>query len=208
MIQQEILDYIKEEIVPEIYRELLVEVYLFEDSYNTLGRSYARKVNIVTITQRDNDLLGANNLINEYIDTYINTSNDELTAKADFEIISKAWRGLYTTDTGTAEAIDQYANASYLLAQSGQQYLSYDDEAAGRFTTNKFNYYTGTSLAKLVDDLSEVKKDPLLTDATIENSFTNTGEYTVAQGVEFKKEIRNKRCTDRCLCRGNIKVFL
>ena len=180
-------DYIAKEIIPEIYRELLVEVYLFQDSYNTLGRSYARKVNIVTITQRANDILGANNLINEYIDSYINTANDALTAKADFEIISKAWRGLNTVAAGTIDADDQYSNASYLLKASGQTYKNYNDENEGGFTTKTFDYYTGTSLAGLVDNLSKVKKDPILTDSTIENSFTNTGEYTVAQGVEFKE---------------------
>lgn len=180
-------DYIAKEIIPEIYRELLVEVYLFQDSYNTLGRSYARKVNIVTITQRDNDLLGANNLINEYIDTYVNTNDDALTEKADFEIISKAWRGLNTVENGTATDADQYSNASYLLANAGQTWKTYNDANEGGFTTNEFSYYTGTSLAGLVDDLSKVKKDPILTDNTLENSFTNTGEYTVAQGVEIKE---------------------
>lgn len=180
-------DYIAEKVVPEIYRELLVEVYLFQDSYNTLGRSYARKVNIVTISNRSTDLLGANNLMNTYIDTYINTSNAELAAKGDFEIISKAWRGLNTVDAGSVTSNNQYSNASYLLKQSGQTFKTYNDEAEGGFTNNNFSYYTGTSYAEMVDDLSKVKKDPLLTDSTLENSFTNTGEYTVAQGVEFKE---------------------
>ena len=189
-------EYITEKIIPEIYREKLVEVYLFEDSYNTLGRSYARKVNIVTITNRNTDLLGANNLMNTYIDTYINTSNQEVSALGDFEIISKAWRGLNTVENGVSNGNNQYSNASYLLKTSGQQWKTYDDAAQGGFTNNVFNYYTGTSYAQMVNDLSKVKKDPLLTDSTLENSFTNTGEYTVAQGVEFKEnDIRKEDYT-------------
>ena len=180
-------DYIAKKVVPEIYRELLVEVYLFQDSYNTLGRSYARKVNIVTISNRNTDLLGANNLMNQYIDNYINTSNTELAALGDFEIISKAWRGLNTVEDGVVNGNDQYSNASYLLKQAGQVFKTYNDATEGGFTNNVFNYYTGTSYAQMVEDLSKVKKDPLKTDSTIENSFTNTGEYTVAQGVEFKE---------------------
>ncbi|MCR4880319.1 MAG: hypothetical protein K5906_05150, partial [Bacilli bacterium] len=39
--------YIVDEIVPTIYRQLLSEQYLLEETYNTLGRSYAREVNII-----------------------------------------------------------------------------------------------------------------------------------------------------------------
>ena len=47
--------YVADEIVPGIYRQLLAEQYLLDETYNTLGRSYARKVNIVKFTNNEDD---------------------------------------------------------------------------------------------------------------------------------------------------------
>ncbi len=42
-------DFIENNLLPKIYRELLVESYLIDQDYSSLGRSYARKVNYVAL---------------------------------------------------------------------------------------------------------------------------------------------------------------
>lgn len=83
-------DYIEGEIVPKIYQEKLVEQYVLDEDYSTLGRSYARKVNYIAITTNENHPEAAKYLLDEFIDNYILTEG----AVADFELLARAWRGV------------------------------------------------------------------------------------------------------------------
>lgn len=83
-------DYIEGEIVPKIFHEKLIEQYVLDEDYATLGRSYARKVNYIALTVNDNHPEAAKYLIDEFIDKYILTSG----ATADFDLLASAWRGV------------------------------------------------------------------------------------------------------------------
>lgn len=179
-------DYVSTSIIPEIYRNLLVEQYLFDNNYNTLGRAYAREVNIITIENRTDYPLAAGNLMNAYVDNYINTDNATVAQNASFDIISEAWRGVNLPASGTVDgSIDE--QAAFLLTEAGITQTSYVDNNG--FTGETYNYFPGTSYGDMVEDLKEVVKDPLLTDSTIENEFTNNGEYTVSQGIVNKTNV-------------------
>ncbi len=186
--EEEGFDYVSRNFIPEIYRNLLVEQYLFDNNYSTLGRSYAREVSIIGISNRTSDPLLASNLMNAYVDTYINTDDHELATSASFDIITAAWRGIdvpeYDVSTTTADSDSVYAQAAYLLNEAGATYTTYEGTTAGGFVEEDISYWKGTSYGDLITDLSKVNKDPLLTDSTIEETFTNSGEYTVAQGLE------------------------
>ncbi|MCD8203876.1 MAG: hypothetical protein LUB56_01985, partial [Coprobacillus sp.] len=97
--------YVEDSIIPSIYRELLTEQYLLDESYNTLGRTYARKVNIVAISDNDNHKESAAYLMNEFVKDYLDaepdvkatdgilTSTNKVTLDT-FEMLSNAWRGI------------------------------------------------------------------------------------------------------------------
>lgn len=177
--------YIKLVHIPEIYRDLLVEQYLFDSNYATLGRAYAREVNIITITKHDSAPLLAENLMNSYIDNYINTSDATLAKSASFDIISKAWRGYdVPTDTLDFSSDNEYVRAAALLNDAGAVVGTYDNTEG--FIDSTVNYWKGTSYGDLYEKLGKVYRDPLKTDSTIENEFTNNGEYTIAQGLQTK----------------------
>lgn len=176
--------YIEIKHIPEIYRDLLVEQYLFDSNYSTIGRAYAREVNIISITKRDSAPLLAGNLMNSYIDNFINTDDDELAKKADFDIISKAWRGYNVSTTDKDFNGNEYQQAAALLDDAGAKASTYSDSEG--FVGGSVNYWEGTSYGDLYTDLGKVYKDPLKTNTEIENSFTNNGEYTIAQGVQNK----------------------
>ncbi len=177
-------DYISKEIIPEIYRQLLVEQYLFEESYNTLGRAYAREVNIISISSNSDYPLLAGNLMNAYVDTYINTDDEDLAQSADFSYISKAWRGI-GLDVTPANDGDDYQRAAYLLEKAGSTYETFVDTEG--YTGDTYEYWTGTSYGDMIENLKEITKNPLTTDSSIESDFTSSGTYTVAQGVAAKE---------------------
>lgn len=177
-------NYVSNTFIPDIYRNLLVEQYLFDNNYSTLGRAYAREVNIITIANRESSPLLASNLMNAYVDNYINTDNAEAAENASFDIISAAYRGVNVPEVGTVDSDDIYQQAAFLLSEADAQHLSYTDDAG--FTGETYQYWVGTSYGDMVEDLSKVNRNPLITDSSIESEFTNSGEYTVSQGVVNK----------------------
>ena len=177
-------NYVSNTFIPDIYRNLLVEQYLFDNNYSTLGRAYAREVNIITIANRESSPLLASNLMNAYVDNYINTDNALVAQNASFDIISAAYRGVNVPEVGTVDSDDIYQQAAFLLSEADAQHLTYTDDAG--FTGETYQYWVGTSYGDMVKDLSKVNRNPLITDSSIESEFTNSGEYTVSQGVVNK----------------------
>lgn len=177
-------NYVSNTFIPDIYRNLLVEQYLFDNNYSTLGRAYAREVNIITIANRESSPLLASNLMNAYVDNYINTDNALVAQNASFDIISAAYRGVNVPEVGAVDSDDIYQQAAFLLSEADAQHLTYTDDAG--FTGETYRYWVGTSYGDMVKDLSKVNRNPLITDSSIESEFTNSGEYTVSQGVVNK----------------------
>jgi len=64
-------NYIKDSLIPKIYRELLAEEYLIQEDYSSLGRSYARKVNYVALKVSSEYPEAVKYLMDTFIDEYI-----------------------------------------------------------------------------------------------------------------------------------------
>ncbi len=160
------LTYIEDEIIPQIYRTLLTEQYLLDETYNTLGRSYARKVNILSITNNDNYPKAAPYLMNYFVDSYIN-AGEEITLDT-FKAVSNAWKGVDIVADSLEETL--------LKNSKGFEY----DATLG--------YYKGTEYGDMMDDFAKISSDPLLTDTSIESDFTNSGNYSVETGKKIKAD--------------------
>jgi hypothetical protein len=157
-------DYILGEIVPEIYREKLVEQYVLDEDYATLGRTYARKVNYIAIATNGNHPEAAKYLMDTFIDQYI--LDPTATAEdADLEMLARTWRGLD------------------IAPGSDEEQLLLD---AGLDATKTLN---GDILAQY----NKINVDPQLTDETIEADFTSNGTYTPDEGLLIKQNTLRKR---------------
>ncbi len=187
-------NYIEEEIVPNIYNEMLIEQYVLDNQYGTIQRSYARKVNIVSISNNSEYPLAARYLINEFVDRYISgdaakpvgeggaavTTVKNSTNKVgldELKIVSNAWKG---TNLGDKEKA--------LLNQL------VDDKVMEKDETDPNNvFYKGTEYGDLMADYNKISDDPLLTDTAIESTFTNSGAYTKEEGLKIKKRDVNAK---------------
>lgn len=164
--------YVEDNIIPTIYRSLLVEQYLLDETYNTLGRSYARKVNIISIKSNSNYLDAAGSLMNTFVSNYINAkpnanSVEESTNKitlSSFNMLSNAYRGIDLNDDEKA-----------LLNASNIKSSSY----------NGVTYYKGTQYGDLVEKEQKINDDLLLNDSSIESEFTGSGAYPISVGKEI-----------------------
>lgn len=156
-------EFINGVIIPEIYREKLIEQYVLDQDYATIGRSYARKVNYIAIRTNSNHPEAAKYLMDTFIDQYILTNAPA--GEADLELLARAWRGI---------DIDPASPEENLLI------------AAGLDLTKTLN---GDILAQY----AKINVNPQLTDETIENDFTGNGEYRPEEGLLRKQNSLRKQ---------------
>lgn len=157
--------YIEDDIIPGIYNELLVEQYLLDETYNTLGRSYARNVNIVSIKSNEKYPKAATYLVNHFVDTVINNKANTKPVTLDtFKTLSNAWKG-----------VDLTTDEENLLKGS-------------KGFTAKGGYYLGTEYADVMEDYNKITDNPATTDTAIEASFTGNNSYPKEVGLSIKKD--------------------
>lgn len=164
--------YVVEKIIPDIYQELLSELYLNQETYNTLGRSYARKVNIIKF------------------------ENNEDYPNAAFYLASQLTNELNTTDPDRAEEIKDM-DILDLFKQYSRAYIGYDltetEEdiltAAGGFTPHIANddsdvgtYYEGTKYGDIAAKYLKMQNSKFV-EEDIENSFTSNNTYPTYIGL-------------------------
>ena len=160
-------DFIENNLLPKIYRELLVESYLIDKDYSSLGRSYARKVNYVALKVSSEYPEAAKYLMDTFIDQYILEEDaDEI---ADLELLANAWRGV---------DIDADSPEYQLLVDAGL--------AGGEA-------FPRTLYGEILERFDKIKDNPLLTDKSIESEFTGNGQYTKEVGLAIRRNELSKR---------------
>lgn len=171
-------DFIQDNLLPKIYRELLVESYLIDQDYSSLGRSYARRVNYVALKVSSEYPEAVKYLMDTFIDKYI--LDDEADDVADLELLARAWRGV-DTSVGAAER-------GFTFSGDSLEYNLLDD--AGLVGEETFR----TLYGEILERYSEiVPENPLLTDKSIESEFTGNGQYTPEVGLAIRRNELSKR---------------
>lgn len=194
-------DYVEKEIIPNIYRDLLVEQYILDESYSVLGRSSARKVNIIAISSNTKDEYKqkANHLMKKFVKDYLlakpSTSNARAvynntgdTIKVAFDRVSDVWKG-------TKAKFDSWGNESAIDKMSKDLISTFDAEVVLGETT----FYKGTVYGDLMEEYNSIKNDPNLTDSGVESSFTGSGSYPISVGKQMKEDeisLKNYITTD------------
>ena len=177
--------YIEEKIIPDIYRQLLVEQYILDQSYDTLGRTSARKISVLEIKKNSNYAKGAVDLMNEFVKSYIFDENrqDDITLDT-FKMVSNAWVGAFMSEDdydSTEEydlmnaAISEYAVNPKTLPD-GNDNPDYDD--------TKESYFKGTAYGDMMEEIEKINDNPKLSEN--EGTYTGGNTYTVEVGKEIK----------------------
>ena len=166
------ISYVEDSIIPQIYRTLLVEQYLLDESYNTLGRSYARKVNVLTISENSNNDKSANYLMKYFVRDYISTGK-EVTTKV-FKDFSNTYKGILNYKLSETETV-------------GDRLNTINTQYAGAFPLSASGAYrVGTDYGDMMEKYEKIKADILTTDTSIESDFTGSYSYPKEVGLEIK----------------------
>ena len=200
--------YAIDENIEKIYRELLTEQYITDESYTTLGRSYARKVNVLSLSVDSDNKADVPALVNYLVDNVIAAPNGldayapavgvenrhlEQTGKNLYATVSKIMKGLPEYfDNGST----QYDEKAKTIVDSLYDNYKLFGSTANLVANPDENFLTSTAYGSMMKDYLKIKDDLVTTDSSIESSFTGSGTYTIAQGKEYKeREIELKSYT-------------
>ena len=163
--------YVEDDIIPSIYRSLLVEQYLLDEAYNNLGRSYARKVNVLTISTNNNNDKSADYLMKYFVREKISKGTVGI---EEFTQVSNAYKGVTDADRAYLATVNATYPGAFKLDS-----LTYDGV--------NYPYYIGTDYGDMMLEFSKIKDDINTTDMTAESDFTGSYTYSAAVGKEIKE---------------------
>ena len=81
--------YIEKKVLRDIYSEKLIEEYVLQNKYSTLGRAYARHASYVKLSYSNENKVFANKLLRRYADLVIVEGSEPNEEK-----VANTWRGL------------------------------------------------------------------------------------------------------------------
>ena len=172
------LDFILNNLIPKIYRELLVESYLIEEDYSSLGRSYARKVNYVALKVSSEYPEGVKYLMDTFIEQYI--LGEKIADGDPLELLARAWRGVDTSEGAK--------DRDFTFSIDSPEYQLLDD--AGLIGEGVYRTLYGEILERFSKIIPE---NSSLTDKSIESEFTGNGQYTPEIGLAIRRNELIKR---------------
>ncbi len=184
-------DYIERNLIPDLYRKVIVENYVQRNNYSALGRSPApRKVQTISLKNLDESADATRNLVNHYagyiLEGDIVAAPDKPEAVTDLESIeplmnlkylSRLYAGLVDVDSTSLEG----QVAKYLYAKANWASDTIDVDGNGVLET----YYPLTTLGKIYKDYKELSNVRWETSSTTD--FTGSGAYTKETGLMYKR---------------------
>lgn len=181
--------YVEEKVIPGIYRTLLIEQYLLDESYNTLGRSYARKINVISMGTNSNRPDAARYLMKFLVEDGISQGED---------VTLDTFNSISSINVGIPSKIEEITGYDFddpsTIAQMsllGYEYVA--ESSAGA----EDSYYKGTDYGDMMMQYRKITDDVLTTDTSAESDFTGSYTYSKEVGKEIKvNELANKDYTD------------
>ena len=183
------VDYINKTIMPTIQNTLLVEQYMIENQYPTIGITQQRKIEYIEIS--DNDDKKAKSLLTNFVLDY--AKNVEANQTLDFSVASRAWKGILNNAEYTLGTHEKNI-AEKTFGVSTNENPNVNITASGTYVEgeakNAYSYYKGSKYASLIKDYSKLTTNPLTNDSSLYSSFTtiNSRSYSPKEGLKIKTD--------------------
>ena len=201
-------DYITKKIIPDVYKDKLVEEYIIDSNYSALGRAYGRKINFVKISYKSEDPNTSYRLANLYTEKYLNVESVK-GKDVDYSALVnwvKGFEGVETKTVGDVtypvikpltldlelkaeldEIYGEQVEFKGVCKKTGEEY----DATVG--LTNYgfepgFKYYEKTKLGEILERyqkavVGEATRFASTEDVAEYDTFTNKGKQSKEQGL-------------------------
>ena len=171
------ITYVEDEIIPDIYRQLLVEQYILDESFSTLGRTSARHISVLAIKKNSNYAQAATDLMSTFLDNYVfdpaRTADKPITLDT-FKMVSNAWIGTFM------DSADYASSPEYALMNAaipGNLKDSADSDSG--------KYFQGTAFGDVMEEMAKIDENPALSEN--ESTYTGGNAYSIDVGKDIKK---------------------
>ena len=153
--------YLEKKVLQDIYSEKLIEEYVLQNKYSTLGRAYGRHASYVKLSYTNENKVFASKLLRRYSDLVVNAGEEPNEEK-----VANTWRGLnnltFNSDAElTAIVAGENYNADATLAASFPSTTVVAELVAQGYGANADEVYTAlaaTAEEKVVLAYSYIKE--------------------------------------------------
>lgn len=181
--------YIGRKMLPEIYRSLLIDTYVREQRYSNLGRSQARKVNMISVPKISKSEISQKKLLTDYVDNHIINID---TPDFDFEEIKDLMVGFIKNNE-----LEDYLNPITVKDSDSNPipiiwcpYTDDDGNAIERSKENDVKVYEGTKLGDLVQKYININ-DVVYTAPSTGNPTSDNFKFTLKQLTKMSDDEKN-----------------
>ncbi|MCR5309731.1 MAG: hypothetical protein K6E21_06475 [Bacilli bacterium] len=172
--------YIDDVIMPDIYRDALVQQYIFDNQEKTLGTSSARKVNYVSIKYDDLDeSLYADTLVKTFVKDYLFTDKNTDTFTS-FNTLSSIWNGEFMKDN------DPNSPENKMLADMNINLVNEGVIETKTIDGTAYDYVKGSTYGDLVEDYAKLDPNPAKSNAS--RDYTGGNKYIADIGFQLESE--------------------
>lgn len=192
-------DYLDKKVVPDVYKDKLVEEYIIKNNYSSLGRAYGRKINYVKIDCEKEDSSRFYELIEAYVSKYIDVDTVG-TDPIDYSVLVNWVKGFEGVEkTSDTVRIKPLAVSETLTSVYGEpkklegKCEKLPDETYAIDLTKygfaaDFKYYEKTKLGAILKNyekavVAEATRFASDEDVSQYNDFTNNGQRSKEQGL-------------------------
>ena len=192
--------YVEDNLIEDIYRDLLVEQYILDETYATLGRSYARKVNVIALTTNDTYDRAVSTLMNKFVNEIVTASpavasneksdlakwfEDGQVTETTFKSLSNLWKGVDLEDYQETFIKNYVKDAS-----------TGEDKTAAFGGVNANGVYCATDEGMMYKNYEKaLRNDPNDSECTTQLSDF-TGSYTYAKEIGYQVKTRDIQVKD------------
>ena len=188
--------FIEDEIIPDIYNDLLVEQYLLDEDVAAVRNSRARKINVLKIEKYSSFTNNADKLVEALVQEIYDTipaANQTLRTNAQdiedfgdelFEKYAKINKGLYDQIQADIDAVDIVTTLNN-AASDVFEVKVYDPDNTPD-SGDEIKYYANTTYGDLVKDYAKIAgvTDWNLLDKTKYSNFTSSGTRSIEEGFQ------------------------
>lgn len=195
-------DYITKKIIPDVYRDKLIEEYIIDNNYSALGRAYGRKINYVKVSSLGDDSNTAYRLVHLFAEQKLNTIDAETAVSFD-DLVSwfKGFKGVSLVGDNptieplspTTELTNIYGEPRLLKAKCDKD-PSFDGSTLFDTLTKygidptTFKFYENTKLGEILKNYEKAVVGGATRFASDEDNtqyqnFTDSGKQSKERGL-------------------------
>lgn len=194
--------YIEDEILPDVYNDLLIEQYLLDEDIASVRNSRARKINVIKIDKYSSFTNNADLLVQKLVDEIYALPEDTVTTlETNAEIIEDDSDELFEKYSIIAKGLYDQIDPENPASEAGEIVKELHGVASDIYNvqtlkvdpadpTKDIHYYENTTYGDLVKDYAKILaagNDYALLKNTKYASFTSNGTRSVVEGFEQQK---------------------